>query len=445
MKAWLVIPLVAAAFGLTRAAAAQPTLRAGAAKVDVTPAENALPPSYEGVLDRIYSRAVVLDDGTSTAALISVDAGAVPDAIWQEVARRLESELGIPADNVLLTATHTHSVPRQDVGSYTDKIVESVRLAKARMVSARVGYGTGVSYLNVNRNIIDPLTRRWWEGPNYEGPSDKTVAVIAFETSSGEPIAVYYNYAMHAVTVGQFDLVSGDAPGTASKYIEDSFAGNVVALWSSGAAGDQNPIYFQQTYDLREIRIEEYAERGIDISNAMPPGGQGLNRDDPTVTRLMNQQKQMIQSMGQFLGEEVLHVVRGMDRLQSDVRIAGRHKIVSCPGRERTNEGRAGFPGEYREAAPVEIRLGLVALGDIMIGAVNAEVFNPIAQRLKRESPYARTMLATLTNGMARSGYIPHDAGFGMYTFEVLSSRLQPGCAESAIVDGLLDLMSDGG
>jgi len=73
---------------------------------------------------------------------------------------------------------------------------------------------------------------------------------------------------------------------------------------------------------------------------------------------------------------------------------------------------------------------------------VNAEVFNPIAQRLKRESPYARTMMATLTNGMARSGYIPHDAGFGMYTFEVLSSRLQPGCAESAIVDGLLELMS---
>jgi len=445
MKTWLIILMLAAAFGVPRAAAAQPALRAGAAKVDVTPAENALPQSYEGVLDRIYSRAIVLDDGTSTAALISVDAGAVPDAIWQEVARRLDSELGIPSDNVLLTATHTHSVPRQDVGSYTDKIVESVRLAKARMVSARVGYGTGVSYLNVNRNIIDPLTRRWWEGPNYEGPSDKTVAVLAFETPSGEPIAVYYNYAMHAVTVGQLDMVSGDAPGTASKYIEDSFAGNVVALWSSGAAGDQNPIYFQQTYDLREIRIKEYAERGIDISNAMPPGGQGLNRDDPAVMRLMSQQKQMIQSMGQFLGEEVLHVMRGMERLQSDVRVAGRHKTVSCPGRERTNDGRAGFPGEYREAAPVEIRLGLLALGDIMIGAVNAEVFNPIAQRLKRESPYARTMLATLTNGMARSGYIPHDAGFGMYTFEVLSSRLQPGCAESAIVDGLLDLMSDGG
>ena len=196
---------------------------------------------------------------------------------------------------------------------YVRKIVESVRMAKERLTPARVGFGTGVSYINVNRNIIDPKTRRWWEGPNYDGPSDKTVAVMKFETLTGEPIAVYYNYSMHAVTVGQLDLVSADAPGTTSKYIEDSLDNKVVALWSSGAAGDQNPIYFQQTFDLRAIRIKDYAKRGIDISNAMPPGGQGLNKKDPEVIKLMDQQKQMIVSMGQFLGEEVLHVMRGMN------------------------------------------------------------------------------------------------------------------------------------
>jgi hypothetical protein len=444
MKTSSIAALLAGALAVPGVTFAQQSgLRVGAAKVDVTPAASALPQNYEGILDHLYSRAIVIDDGFSSAALITVDAGGVPDPIWQEVAQSLERELGIPAKNVLLTATHTHSAPRQEAGPYTDKIVESVRLARERMVPARIGYGTGVSYLNVNRNIIDPETRRWWEGPNYEGPSDKTVAVIKFENLAGEPIGVYYNYAMHAVTVGQLDLVSGDAPGTASKYLEDSFDDKIVALWSSGAAGDQNPIYFQQTYDLREIRVQDYARRGIDISNSMPPGGQGLNKSDPTVIKLMNQQKQMILSMGQFLGEEVLHVMRGMDRMAPNVRIEGRHTTVSCPGRERTNSGRAGFPGEYRDAEPVEIRLGVLKLGDIMIGAVNAEVFNPIAQRLKRESPYARTMLATLTNGAARSGYIPHDAAFGQYTFEVVSSRLKPGCAESAIVDGILGLMAE--
>jgi hypothetical protein len=151
----------------------------------------------------------------------------------------------------------------------------------------------------------------------------------------------------------------------------------------------------------------------------------------------------MILSMGQFLGEEVMRVMRGVDRMASDVAIEGRHKTMTCPGRNRLDSGRAGFAGEYEDADPVEIRLGLLRLGDIMIGAVNAEVFNLIAQRLKQESPYAQTMLATLTNGSARSGYIPNDSAYGMYTFEVLSSRLKQGCAESAIVNGILDLMAE--
>jgi neutral/alkaline ceramidase-like enzyme len=419
------------------------SLRAGAAKVDVTPAERDLPKNYEGILDRIYSRAIVLENATTSAALITVDAGGIPDQVWQNVTLEIEKDLGIPTSNVLLTATHTHSVPGQTSPEYVRKIVESVRLAKQHVTPARVGYGAGVSYLNVNRNIIDPKTRQWWEGPNYDGPSDKTVGVVKFESLAGDPIAVYYNYAMHGVTVGQIDKVSGDAPGEASKYIEDSLDDKAVALWSSGAAGDQNPIYYQQTYDLRDIRIKDYAARGIDISNSMPPGGQGLNKSDPKVAKLMNQQKQMIVSMGQFLGEEVLRVMRGMQRMDSSVQIYGGQKTISCPGRERTNDGRAGFEGNYKEAPPVEIRLGLLKVSDIAIGAVNAEVFNPIAQRLKRESPYTGTMMATLTNGTARSGYIPNDAAYGMYTFEVLSSRLKPGCAETSIVNGILDLIGE--
>jgi hypothetical protein len=409
----------------------------------VTPSESELPKNSYGILDRLYARAIVLESGTSSAALITVDAGSVPDAIWQAVTRQIEAELGIRTANVLLTATHTHSAGGPRGPDYPQKIVESVRLAKQKLTPARVGYGTGVSYINVNRNIIDPKTRRWWEGPNYDGPSDKTVAVLKFENLNGEPLAVYYNYAVHAVIAGQTDQVSADIPGSTSRYVEDSFDGRIVAVWSTGAAGDQNPIYFQQTYDLRDIRIKDYAKRGIDISNSMPPGGEGLNRNNPTVARLMNQQRQMVTSMGQFLGEEVLHVMRGIERTAAAVPVQGSQTTIRCPGRERTNQGRAGFEGTYKESDPVEIRLGLLRVGDVMIGAVNAEVFNPIAARLKRESPFAGTMVATLTNGSARSGYIPDDASFGKYTFEVVSSRLQPGCAESSIVNGILELIAD--
>jgi hypothetical protein len=428
--------------GTLHAPAALAALRAGAARVDITPAANALPRGFEGINDPIFVRAIVVDDGSTRAALVTVDAGAVPTDLWSQVSQQEQTQLRIPAANLLLTATHTHSVPFGLGRELAPRIVQAISQAADRLQPARMAYGTGVSYINVNRNLIDPQTHRWWEGPNYEGPSDKTVAVVRFETLDRKPIGVYYNYAVHGVLNGQLDQISGDIPGATSRYIEDSLDDAAVAVWSTGAAGDQNPIYFQQTYDLRDIRIKDYASRGIDIANAMPPGGQGLNRKDPKVAKLMNQQRQMTVSMGQMLGEEVLHVMRaGLERPVESARISGAQKTVTCPGRKRTDSGRAGYPGTYTDADPVPIRLSLVQLGDIALAGVNAEVFTTVAQRLKRESPLKHTMMVTLTNGMAPSGYIPNDAAFGYNTFEVVSSNLKPGCAETAITDGLLDLI----
>lgn len=443
MKIFLTFVVVLLAGVGDWARGAAPALRVGAAKVEVTPTGAERPKSFTGVLDPLHARAIVVDNGAAAVALVSVDAIVIPEATWQNASSRIERELKIPAKSLLLMATHSHSTPFVPYASMADKVFEAVKLAQQRLQPARMGYGTGVSYLNVNRNIIDPKTHRWWEGPNYDGPSDKTVAVLTFESLAGEPLAVCYNYAMHAVISGQLDQLSADVPGAASHYIEDSFDNKVVALWSSGAAGDQNPIYFQQTYDLREIRVQDYAKRGEDISNKMPPGGQGLDRQNPTVQRLMNQQKQLVLSMGQLLGEEVLHVLRGVKRLDATARLYGNQKLVSCPGRERTDAGRAGYPGTYKDAGPIELRLSLVLIGDVALSGVDAELFSLIGQRLKKESRFARTMLCTLTNGRANSGYIPNEAAFGYNTFEVLSSKLKPGCAEDSIVEGLLDLMDE--
>ena len=67
------------------------------------------------------------------------------------------------------------------------------------------------------------------------------------------------------------------------------------------------------------------------------------------MTKLMNQQKQMIVSMGQFLGEEVMHVMRGMDRMETNMSVDGRFKTVSCPGRERLNQGVQASPGNTKK------------------------------------------------------------------------------------------------
>jgi neutral ceramidase len=413
------------------------SFKVGAAKVDVTPTQ--LPKNSEGILDHIYARAIVIDNGATSAALVSVDTGMIGEQTWRAVSERIEKELGIPAQNLVLNPTHTHSAS----GGTVEQIFNAIKAAKEKLQPARVGYGTGVSYINVNRNIIDRKTNKWWEGANYDGPSDKTVAVIKFEASNGQPIAVYYNYACHAVVTGNTDMLSGDFPGATSRYIEDSFDDKIVAVFSTGAQGDQNPLYFQQTFDLRDIRIKDYAKRGKDISNAMPPGGQGLNKQDPTVKKLLDQQKQMILSMGQFLGEEVKRVMREMTRMSSGGRIFASQKMISFPGRNRIGQGRAGIEATYADGPDVQLRLSILMIDDIAIGGCNAEIFNLIAQRFKRESPIGRSIFVSMANGMGNSGYVPNDAAFGFQTFEVLSSRCKPGYAESAIVNGLLDMIAD--
>jgi neutral ceramidase len=124
------------------------------------------------------------------------------------------------------------------------------------------------------------------------------------------------------------------------------------------------------------------------------------------------------------------------------IKIQAIQDSIICPGRTRTNVGREGAAGTYTYGDPVHILLGVLMLNDIVLGTVNAEVYSPIAMELKKKSPYGKTIVVTITNGSANSGYIPSDEAFGRYTFQVLGSRLKEGCAQESIVNGLIGLMN---
>ena len=419
-------------------------LKVGAAKVDVTPAPDQLGRNSYGILDRTHVRVILFTNGTTIAGLANVDGNAnqrVVDAVNERIAK----DFKIPAGNILWNGTHCHSTGTVPQDEMIERTYQAIKKAYENMVPAKVGVGEGVCYLNVKRDLFDPERGTWWEGPDYDGKSDKTVSVVYFESLEGKPIAVYYNYAMHAVITGQLDMITGDFPGKSEEYIESAYKdGDFVAMFASGAAGDQNPLYFQQTFDLRDIRIADYAKRGEDISNAMPPGGTGLDRNDPETARLMGEQKRMAESYGQLLGEEVRYVVMMMRRFESNVTLEAARTHISCPGRRQTNGGgRAGYAGEYIDTDPIELELGLVMLDDIPICGVCGEVYNQIAVELKQKSPYNFTMMTTVTDGHNKGwgGYIPDDESYGAQVFEVLGSGYKQGYAQSGIVNGLLDLI----
>ena len=434
-------------------------LRVGAARVDVTPDANALPSGYTAILDHLYVRAIVLDNGHTRAALLSGDLIGFGEDAYQAISKQLAKELEIPVANILISVTHDHSAPLPGGGfgrtpdpnslAFQKKVengmMEAVRQARAKLQPAAIGFATGALYLNVNRDAIDPKTRLWAQEPNLDYPSDKTLAVIEFKSPSGDLIAVYMNYAMHAVSLFLRGDISGDFPGAAERYIEHLYDDKVVALWTSGAAGDQNPLYARANQNIVDLKVgavmkEENTHLGSGIMRAM--GGDPVASKTKGKAIDVEESTQIVQSMGQLTAEEAIRVMGTIRQASSNVEIVGSQQTITCPARRRTDSGREGAPGTYEDSPdPVQIRIGALRIGDIVLGYANAEIYNRIGQRLKQESIYHNTLMVTLTNGMANSGYVPTDDAFGRYTFEVLGSRLKPGCAENAIVNGVNDLL----
>lgn len=448
-------------------AASSGPLRAGAAKVSITPDANAIPRPFTSIHDSLFARAIYLDNGTDRAVLLTADIGGMSTAITDYVAHEISRELNVPPAHILISATHDHNAifggptPPSMVGNSSNGaetfdvklksgLVQAAIQAHDRMQLARIGYGTGHLYLNANRDAIDDETRLWSQEPNLDYPSDKTLAVIKIESLDGDLIAVYMNYAMHANSLFLEGMISADFPGEASRYIERMFDDKAVALWTSGAAGDQNPLYLRPNLKIVNARVQavmdaDHLDLGPAIMRAMFTG-------DPTADKIapdpiaLDQSLELVKSMGQLTAEEALRVMTHIHAMNTAVQIVGAQEEVDCPARHRLDTGREGAPGKYEDSPnPVRIKIGALRIGDIALGSANAELYNMIGQRVKAGSKFRDTIMVTLTNGMANSGYVPTDDAFGRYTFQVLGTSLKSGCAEPGIengIDGMIERMN---
>ena len=445
------------------------SLRVGAARIDITPAADpANPPSGKYAHEKLYLRAIVLDNGAARAALIGADQSMLFENIWAAASKQVAAELSCPVENIVLSVTHTHSAwgpgdqpfrrfgqpggrppapdPNAPPPPIVGKMLDAVKQAKAKLQPARVGFGTGLSYLNVSRDNIDADIHLWTQAPNLNGPSDKTVAVIEFESLEGEPIAVYMTYAMHPVNGFLSDIVSADFCGAASRHVEQAYDDRIVAVFAQGASGDQNPLYLRASTNVMASRYGAKITGGVmtrePIEAPLRDGKVQAHKADPQVLDVM---EKVMESEGVLLGEEVIRVMTNTQRMDPAPTISAAQTTITCPGRKRLDDTREGAAGKYEDGDPVHIRLGLLRIGNVALGSANAEIYSGIGLKLKAASPLANTLLVTLANGRANSGYVPTDASFGAYTFQVLGSSLKPGCAEDSIVNGLVDLIQASG
>jgi len=397
---------VCAACLLAPAAAAGqgPVFRAGAARIDITPPlDPPLPMAgYPGrqdgaksIHDNLYVRAIALDDGSAKAAIVTADLIGFSHAFCGRVAERVSHRSGVPAERLLIAGTHTHGGPAPRDGlAYTTRVEESmaeaVAQAFANLKPARAAFGAGRVNLNMNRRALF-WDGRWWLGFNPEGPSDKTVGVVKFAAEDGAPIAILMNYGVHGTSMGQDNqAITADNPGAASRYVEQHYGDRTVAVWTSGAAGDQAPLY---------------------------------DRAPKSFTGVLN--------MGRLLGDEVIRVAESAAAVEKP-RIAGDQKTIRCPGRKLAPGSSFATGFRFVDADPVEIRLSRLRIGKLSLAGISGEVFSLIGQKVKAGGA---SMVITHCNGS--SGYIPNDDAYAQVSYEIQVTRLKPGCAEGEIVTAL--------
>ena len=381
--------------------------RASVVKVDITPDTPKWLLGYgarqsTGVHDRIFHRIVAMDDGGTKIVLVSTDLCLFSPTVYEEAARRVEKETGVPAVRFWWTVTHTHSAP--EVGppgvykvllkgrsehpvdqEYTNRIIDSLvsgeKEALAKLEPARLATGTGMSMANINRRAVD-VDGQVSLGLNPDGPADRQIGLIRLEKADGSVLALIANYAMHGTVLsGRFVQISGDAQGIVASYVEGKLGATM--LYINGAAGNIAPIY-----------------------SVYP---------DPKSGHLTQ--------FNILLGDKILAANRAMGAASAEVKLwAGEHWVETPrkEGLDWTDDLPAYTKTTPAGRAMVRLPIRFLRLNDTLVWGAPVEMFCEISMSVRNQSPFAKTFFFGYTNGWI--GYLPTKAGFAEGGYEPRTS-----------------------
>lgn len=408
----------------------------GAAKEEITPSAKLLPrltgllnQSFGGVLDPLFLRVIALENQGEKALLIAFDLDKAPYP--KEQTAKLSASFGIPEENIFYFSTHTHTAPLTDkrpydgpnsmegkpadlleaTGVFEGQIEQALLRAAARALEslqpARLGIGKGQSYINVNRNqrysVYDEAGHTQEEvalGVNPEAFVSREVDILRFETLAGEPIAFFLNYPVHCCVLHMCACmeeklpVSGDIAGGVSHRMEARYP-STVALWSSGAAGDVNPVMMNELY-------HPDPHTGAMVISRVGMGAQAML--ETLVARHWADVRR--------IAEDIV-----CDIEEAPIRACARWAEIPA-----------------RDDEKYTVRLHVLRLGEVLLCGFSGELYTSYGEALKQLSPSPHTLLINHDGCLgARSGYIIDDE-----TLRRDTSGNLPGMRHNRIPEGQL-------
>jgi hypothetical protein len=404
-------------------------LRAGVCRVDITPPLGVEPGAWrlrtgraDGADEPLVAQALVLDDGSRRVALVATDLLWMPRHVAEAARRRVAALTGIPAEAVLLNASHNHSAPvllepdsvraavrTEGLDAYAaalpDRLAGAVYGANVRRQPAAIGAGAGrAPGISVNR--VDP--RR---------SVDDTVTVLRVDGEQGV-MAIVVGFACHGTCVGGQTLRwNADFPHALRAAVERAHPGT-ECLFFQACAGDLAPLDYwfgneaaiPHGYPARDRVGGALAAEVRRVVPTIWTGGEPELAIDSRVVPLRRRRLPWSDA--------------DLDRVER--RLAAE---TEPPFREtwadevHTATSAQRFPLHYQRGAlamyrdmrrrqdvPVQAEVQALAVGDIAIVGTGFELFSGPGRAVRERSPFRTTLVLGYSNDYL--GYLPPTEDF---------------------------------
>lgn len=234
------------------------------------------------VLDRLYARAVVIEEGTKKVAILSIDGLHPKTDVCDEIIKRIEKYTGITRDNIMIAFTHSHTgipfrfegiafandeIVADSIKGYMDVFIrlvaDCVTLADLRLKKAFPGFGKsevhGISFCrDYYMKNGTPQTNPPRTSPEIISSvteSDKELPVLIIKDENQDPLGAILGFACHADCISG-EKLSGDYVSILSKELKKIYGEDFVTIFLLGCSGDVNHFDVSKASDASDHYIK---------------------------------------------------------------------------------------------------------------------------------------------------------------------------------------------
>lgn len=443
--------------GCTESSNKNQPMKIGVAKVEIS-ANDTIDPD-----DPVYAKAMVFQQGKVQCALVVVDLEGLHGQPFDEAVKLITQRCGISMENICLTATHTHSNPKEpeDLGA---SIAEAVVQAQAQLKPSNLFAGKSLRHdLSFNRRfLMKDGTVEMNPGelnPNIVrpvGPIDPEINMLSFRDSeNNKPYAGFTSFAVHVCTSGIYDSDfagktndrKADFPYWLEKSLCAEYGQDYISVFGEATCEDLNHIDVnrpnrERTVVRSQFGLIDYVPRKTTATpSPMDPKFMGDNLADE-VKKQMPDLKLDIPNLNMKMA--VINAPLGMySEMDSIWEKNTNRDSVSWLTQFRIKRIRMleNLRAKYGETIPLTVQV-IQLSKETAIVALPGQVFVELGLAIKKASPYANTIVLEIANEQEYIAIIPNRKAYAEGHFEIIDSVVETGGGEM-LVDTAIRLLKE--